>query len=112
MLHRTHVCDAVLAVTLLALLAPAIQGQTNTWNNNSDASWNTAANWSLGTVPNAIGANVTFGSVITAPRTVTLSNGVTVGIINFDNAGFSYTIAGQPIVLNNGGTRLFLSELS
>ncbi|HWP40403.1 MAG TPA: hypothetical protein VNL70_05710, partial [Tepidisphaeraceae bacterium] len=62
------------------------------WNVNASGNWSNPANWSGG-VPNAPGAVANFGSVISAPRTVTLDAPMTVGVINFDNAN-SYTISG------------------
>ncbi|WP_428938199.1 hypothetical protein [Fontivita pretiosa] len=63
------------------------------WNVNANGNWSNAANWTGG-VPNAPGAVANFGSVITAPRTVTLDAPMTVGVVNFDNAN-SYTISGS-----------------
>ncbi|HWP40526.1 MAG TPA: hypothetical protein VNL70_06330, partial [Tepidisphaeraceae bacterium] len=65
---------------------------SSNWNVNASGNWSNPANWSGG-VPNAPGAVANFGSVITAPRTVTLDAPMTVGVINFDNAN-SYTISG------------------
>ena len=63
------------------------------WNVDADGNWSQASNWTGG-VPNAVGAGAIFGSVITAPRTVTLDAPIRVGRIDFANAN-SYTIAGS-----------------
>ncbi len=62
------------------------------WNLDSSGSWSVAGNWTGG-VPNSVGATANFGSIITAPRVVTVDAPMTVGSINFDNAN-SYTLAG------------------
>jgi hypothetical protein len=55
--------------------------------------------------PNGAGALASFGSKITAPRTVNVDSIVTVGSIVFDNAN-KYTISGPwPINLVNNGNR-------
>jgi hypothetical protein len=65
---------------------------SRTWNVDANGNWTAAANWTMG-VPNAAGIEAAFGSVITAPRTVTVDVPITVGSLNFDNAN-AYTIAG------------------
>ncbi len=63
-----------------------------TWNTNINFSdWALAANWSPYN-PNALGAVANFGSKITAPTTVNMTQPQTVSQINFDNSN-SYTIA-------------------
>jgi hypothetical protein len=64
----------------------------STYNTDADSNWDTPAAWN-GDVPNAANAVVNFGSVITAPRTITLNTARTAGVLNFDNAN-RYTISG------------------
>jgi autotransporter-associated beta strand protein len=72
------------------------------WNVDADGNWSNSANWS-GAVPNAPGAKAVFGSIITAPRTVTVDGARTVGTLTFDNAQ-SYTLGGAgPLTINGGG---------
>jgi hypothetical protein len=68
-----------------------------TWNRDADASWSNSANW-LGGVPNASNVRATFGSAITAPRTITLSSEQIVGTVSFNSAQ-RYTLSG-PGTLN------------
>ena len=75
----------------------------HTWNVNANGNWSVAANWTNG-VPNGGGVSALFGSVITAPRTVTVDGPMTVGNLTFDNTN-SYTIAGPgPLTFDDAGT--------
>jgi hypothetical protein len=58
-----------------------------TGDNSHDANgnWSNSANWS-GAVPSGNGVKAVFGSIITAPRTVTVDGARTVGTLTFDNA--------------------------
>ncbi len=62
------------------------------WQTNGSGSWSNVANWAGG-VPNGTGAAAVFGSVLTAPATVTVDAPQTVGAMTFDNAN-RYTLAG------------------
>jgi len=64
--------------------------RAGTWNLNGNGNWTPAGNWSGG-APNGVGDAAIFGTVITAPRTVTLNSGRTVGSVVFDSA-HSYTV--------------------
>lgn len=82
---------------LFAASADAAYGQ-NVWNQPAGGSWSTAANWSTGTVPNAVGANATFNGAATANnpdqtgnRTVTLDGAQTVGSIVFNTDLSTFT---------------------
>lgn len=71
-----------------------------TWNVDSNGNWSNVANWSGG-VPQHAGDTASFGSVITAPRTVTLDVPETVAQISFNNAN-SYTISGANTLTLDG----------
>jgi fibronectin-binding autotransporter adhesin len=71
----------------------------NTWNVDANGTWSSAANWTVA-VPNRAGAAASFGSKITAPRTVTADVPITVGRIDFDNAN-TYTLAGSNTITLN-----------
>jgi hypothetical protein len=84
----------------LLRLTVASQLITASWNLNDGGNWSLGTNWTGGTAPHGIGHTATFGSVIDAPRTVTVDMPRTVGSINFDNP-VSYTIAGPgPITMD------------
>src|SRR5205823_1234187 len=69
-------------------------GPTNaSWAVDADGNWSVGGNWAGSNAPNAAGAVATFGTVITAPRTVTVDSPQTTGAIVFDNAN-KYTVAG------------------
>ncbi len=87
---------------------------SNYWNVDGGGSWNTASNWTKGTVPNAIGANAKFGpgiggaggSFSNITMTIPLDGAQTVGelLINED-FGSSFIIApgtGGSLLLDNG----------
>lgn len=66
---------------------------SETWVLNDNGNWNTAANWSPSTVPNAVDAVANFtSSTISANRTITLDVSATVGTIAFDS-NFNYLIS-------------------
>jgi hypothetical protein len=74
-----------------------ITGQAgNSWKVDADGAWSSAANWTTNVAPNG-GETAVFGSVITAPRTVTADIPVSVGQIVLSNAN-RYTIAGPQTV--------------
>jgi hypothetical protein len=76
--------------------------QASTWNINANGNWSAVGNW-IGGVPNAAGSEAVFGSIIMAPRTVTVDVPITVGRLVLDNAN-AYTIAGNgPLLISNGG---------
>jgi hypothetical protein len=64
-----------------------------TWALNSSGDWNILSDWSTGYVPDAIGAEADFFGSITSAHTVFTDFGVTVGILNFNNAN-TYVIGG------------------
>ena len=77
---------------------------TNTWTPTSGNSWNTAANWSSGVVPNVAGSNASF-SAQAGPTDVLIPSSRTVGHIEFLGTG-SYTLNGTLLRLqaDAGGT--------
>ena len=91
-------------ITLTITTGATIQ---RAWDVDASGSWSTAANWTSDTIPDAIGtvASITgsSGATFTAPRTVTLDSGRTVGSLNLDSA--------QPVTLDNsGGATLTLNN--
>ncbi len=75
-----------------------------TWVATGSGTWNTAANWSNGTIPQQAQLPIYFPNSITSPTTVTLNAAWTVGAINFTSSN-SYTLAagtGGRITLDNG----------
>lgn len=65
----------------------------STWNVDASGNWSASGNW-IGGVPNSVDATANFGTVITAPRTVTVDSAQTVGTMNFSSPN-SYTLAGS-----------------
>lgn len=88
--------DQLLDPASFAGFVPAPVGST--WNVNAAGNWNTAANWNPSLVPGGSAAAVTLGSVITAPRTVTLTTPVTINNLTI-NASFAYTLAGSALTV-------------
>ena len=64
-----------------------------TWGTDSDGNWSVAGNWLGGVAPGGVGDSVTFSTIITANRTVTLDADTTIGTLAFDSPN-NYTIAG------------------
>ena len=84
-------------------LTIASSGLLANWNVDANGIWTNSANWNP-SAPNASGDTATFGSVITAPRTVTLDANRTIGNLVFDNAN-AYTVAptvGEALTIGDG----------
>lgn len=62
------------------------------WTASGNGAWQTATNWSSGTVPNAQGADVTFDSSA-AEHDVSLASALTAGTLRF-NGDSNYTLDG------------------
>jgi hypothetical protein len=76
-----------------------------TWNLDGDGFWNNSANWT-GAFPNSNAVDAFFGNVITADRTITLGQNVTVRSVGF-NSNFRYTFAtGSELKIDTAGIGL------
>jgi hypothetical protein len=84
--------DNIALTPAAQFIPPMPGGGSSTWNTNGSGSWSVASNWTGG-VPSGVGAIANFGTVITAPVTVTLDSDRTVGSVNFAGSQ-KYTIAG------------------
>ena len=94
------------ALTLIALaISPHAMAATGTWNVNAAGSWTNAANWSGGTIPDAVGdvANLTFN--ISTTRSVTLDGVRTVGSLEIGDP--NSTFAGYSVTAGTGGQLVF-----
>jgi len=89
-------------------LTVADAGVIANWNVDANGLWTTAANWTP-SAPNGASDAATFGSVITAPRTVTLDASRTIGGVTFDNVN-AYTVVSagtQTLTMGDGvGTKV------
>jgi autotransporter-associated beta strand protein len=94
----------VLAAT--GVMSGVVRAQVSgTWAVDADGNWSTPANWSSNPQFPSSGGVATFGTVATAPRTITLNVGVTLGGVTFDGAN-GYTIGGVSTMTLNGTRRL------
>lgn len=93
-------------------LTVATSGLLAEWNVDASGNWTTAANWTP-SEPNGPGDTASFGSVITAPRTVTLDADRTIGNMVFSSSN-AYTIAptaSQTLTVGDGsGSRTIQVE--
>jgi arabinogalactan endo-1,4-beta-galactosidase len=69
-----------------------------TWNLDADGNWYNASNWAGG-VPMFAGNAASFGSIITAPRTITLNGPQSCGIVTFTSP-IGYTITGSTLTMD------------
>jgi fibronectin-binding autotransporter adhesin len=76
----------------------------NEWALTSGGDWNTPANWTAGTVPNAIGADALLAGNLAASGAVSLSAPVTVGKLTFNNALASYTVSDSTLTFQGTST--------
>ncbi len=88
----------------LTLSPVANNTTTTTWNADADGNWITDTNWT-NNAPYGLDTQVTFGNVITAPRTVTLTTGEVAGTLNFSSAN-SYTVNAEIGTFMAGTTRV------
>jgi fibronectin-binding autotransporter adhesin len=93
-------------------LTVATSGLLAQWNVDAGGNWTTASNWTP-SEPNGPGDTASFGSVITAPRTVLLNADRTIGNMVFSSSN-SYTIAptaSQTLTVGDGsGSRTIQVE--
>jgi autotransporter-associated beta strand protein len=94
--------------TAIDLVVSPLEAASATWNVDASGSWSTFSNWTPG-IPSGVDAVANFGGVITADRTVTLDTPRTVGTLNFNNAGASYTIAGNQLTMQVTSGLAFLN---
>src|SRR4051794_10645917 len=87
---------------------------TFAWKVDASGNWNSPSNWLLvsGTAgagyPNAVGDSALLGAAITASRTVTIPDGVTIAVGNLqidDNNSYTIAAAGTGrLIFDNTGT--------
>lgn len=104
--RRLFLRTGFLAITSLALVS-RVQAQT-TWNTTTTGTWGNSAFWSPATVPNGVGVQVEFPSIITAGRTVYVDQNFTVGTLVFSSTQ-AYTLqrtgtGGSLILEDSDGT--------
>lgn len=93
---------AVAVVVFLSLTTIAFAGSA-TWNLDPiNGNWNTAANWTPGTVPNGPADVASFGQ--SSSTSVTLSKNVEVDSITFDVGAAAFTISSGILQLTISGT--------
>lgn len=94
---------ALMTAAALACLAGVAHAQT--WNLDNNGNWSVAANWLPVGIPDAANAAPVFGNVITAARTVTVNQNVSVGSLSISTQAqnASYTIAGANRLLQFSG---------
>lgn len=95
--YSTRLCLAAVGVFFCAMLGDRLFAQT--WNTNASGTWGVAGNWTPGSVPNAVDATATLGSVITSNRVVTVSSPVTLGNLIF-NDNNRYTVTGSTLTFD------------
>ena len=87
----------VAAMGIAGCIALSAMAETFVWQGASGGSWNDAANWAGGVVPNASGAEVDF-SAVSGTYAVSVDAAVTVGKIVLDPpASASLTLSGEKI---------------
>ena len=111
LLHRFG--PLVWAAVAAVVIHPAAATADAIWNLDAAGTWSTAVNWSGAPVPPGSTSTTTsleiatFGSIITAARTVTVDTGRNIFGIDFSannvSASSGYTLTGGSILLTNGG---------
>jgi hypothetical protein len=75
------------------LLELALAASEKTWAVDADGVFSVGGNWTGGVAPAGAGDFASFGNIITANRTVTVNDRVSVGTLKFDDNN-NYTLAG------------------
>jgi autotransporter-associated beta strand protein len=101
--------SAVTAALVVNFIAPSAHAADATWNVDADGTWVTDSNWNPAAAPGSTSSTTntdtaTFGSVITAARTVTVDTNRNISGINFSGNSFAYTLSGGNLLLTSGGT--------
>ena len=86
------------AKTVSLTVRAAADSPDYTWMSPTDASWSAGSSWDHGAAPDGADVFAVFGSVPTAPTTVTLDGAVTLGGLSFANMQ-GYTLAGGSLAL-------------
>ena len=117
--HHRPEARRFLALALLAALAlirPAAQAASDSWNADAADNWTTTTRWLLnnGTVPGSTSVDssdvATFSYSLTAGRAVTVDTTRYIGGISFGNTtGSGYTLQTGGLYLNSGGVIQTLS---
>lgn len=79
-------------------------GVISKWITDGGGSWATGANWDNG-VPNGSGATANLTTTLSAPSTITIDGGRTVGALTFNSVANGYTVAqgsGGSLTIDNG----------
>ena len=106
------VLQAAYGSTNSLVLNTILGNGSNVWNSTTGGNWSDAT-WSAG-VPDAAGANATFGPQLAASGSITLTANRTVGSMNFLNSSASYTVAPgtgpYSITLNNNASNSIIAD--
>ncbi|MGA2442326.1 MAG: dockerin type I repeat-containing protein [Tepidisphaeraceae bacterium] len=84
-----------------------------TWINPGSGNWGTSTNWANGVIPQSAGDSASF-SVASAPSTVTLNTGWSVGNLSFSSS-FSYDLApgtAGVLTMDNGSGTASVTDFS
>jgi autotransporter-associated beta strand protein len=106
--HRSTNLIAAAAMAVGSWSMGSALAASATWNMNADGSWVTDGNWSPAAAPGATSGTTntdtaTFGTVITAPRIITLDANRNIFGIDFAGNSSAYTLSGGNLLLTNGG---------
>lgn len=83
-------------ITLTVAFNPA----DGTWAADSDGNWSDTTKWASGTIAYGKDKTATFPDIITANRTVTLDQPVTIGNLVFDDWSHCPTLSGSDLTLD------------
>ena len=112
--HKQGLASMMALLVVTSTVPQRISAATGTWTLNNNGNWtDTPANWAGGIVPNAVGDIAIFRNDITAGRTVTLDQPVTLGGLQVNDAlaGSGFTFAGtNALTLDNGASSAFISK--
>jgi autotransporter-associated beta strand protein len=107
MKDRLNIFQIACGVGLFFSLSFAsVFAQTWQWDGSSSGWWNTAANWTPASIPSALDATVTIGSIVTGQTTIGLRGTRTVGTLNFQGSQ-NFTISS-----GSGATRNLWFDVS
>lgn len=73
------------------------------WILDADGNWNVNGNWGPSVFPNAAGASAILGFAITADRTITLGQNITVGEVSIADNN-NYNVTGNTLIFDSVGS--------
>jgi autotransporter-associated beta strand protein len=84
---------SLFGIVCISMSSTILNAATATWNLDANGNWNVNGNWTPATFPNNIDDTANFFNIITANRTITLGQNITIGTMILDSTS-NYIVSG------------------